>query len=119
MNTKQKNLQYKTLTINLCKGKFGEYRYKSPRYGYKRAYHHDLAIVILEHDRILARMYTKYWTRKDIQSYLEGVYQFTLTTNFDNMVELYKKAKSLEIDYGYVRDLRNRCLQDLAKTKGL
>jgi len=106
MITKQKNLQYKTLTVNLVKGKFGEYRYKSPRYGYRQAYHYDLLIVVLENDKIISRMHTKRWKRKNIQSYLEDVYQFTLTSNFDNMVELYKKARVLEIDYGYVRDLR-------------
>ena len=106
--TKQKNLEYKGLTVNIVKGKFGEYRYKSPRYGYKHAYHHDTCIVIIENDRIIARMYSKYWKRADIQSYIENVYQFTLTDNFDNMVDLYKRAKELLIDYGYVRDLRTK-----------
>lgn len=108
MIIKQKNLQYKTLTVNIIKGKFGEYRYKSPGFGYRYAYQHDTCIVIVENDRIIARKYSKHWSRPDIQSYIENVYQFTLTTNFDNMGELYKKAKTLEIDYGYVRDLRAR-----------
>ena len=104
----QKNLQYKTLTVNIVKGKFGEYRYKSPRYGYKHAYHHDTVIVIIENDRIIARKYSKHWTRPDIQSYIEAVYQFTLTNNFDDMGSLYKRARELAIDNGYVRDLRAR-----------
>lgn len=108
MITKQQNLKYKTLTVNIVKGKFGEYRYKSPRYGYKQAYHHDTLIVIIENDRIIARKYTKYWKRAGIQSYVGDVYKFTLTDNFDNMVDLYKQAKELSIDYRYVRDLRNK-----------
>ncbi len=106
MNKAQRNIQYKTLIVNIVKGKFGEYPYKSPRWGYKRAYHYDKIIVVIENDRIIARIHTKYWKRQDVLDYIEQVYQFTLTTDFNNMVDLYKQAQKLSIDNGYVRDLR-------------
>ncbi len=107
----QKNIEYKTLTVNISKGKFGDYMYKSPRYGYKHAYHYDTSIQIIKNDEIVARFMTKRWYKKYILQYIEDVYQFTETKDFSNMVTLYKRAKELGIDYGYVRELREQANQ--------
>ena len=38
--------QFEDLTLRISKGKFGEYLYRSPRWGYKRAYHYNQIIYI-------------------------------------------------------------------------
>ena len=101
-----KTKQYKTLIVHISKGKYGAYKYRSPMYGYKQAYHYDMSITIDINEKQIARIYTKYWTLKDIDSYLEDVYQFTQTSDFTNMVYLYKVGRKLQIDNGYIRELK-------------
>lgn len=112
---KTKIIEKDTIKAEIYRGKFGQYRYKSPYYGYKIAYKYDTQIVILENDdnqRIIARMPVKYWRMNDIKEYIEKVYNFTLTRDFSNMVNLYHQARELNIDNGYVRELKGRVLNE-------
>ncbi len=43
---KHRLIHFNDLTVKLRSGKFGEYTYKSPRYGYKRAYKYNQLIYI-------------------------------------------------------------------------
>jgi len=44
--SKQAVITLEDLTVKLIKGKYGEYMYKSPRYGYKRAHKYNQIIYI-------------------------------------------------------------------------
>ncbi len=67
-------LVYEDLTVKIIRGKFGEYTYKSPLYGYKRAYKYNLIIYIYitGRDGWLDTHLFKNATRKEIIEFLRG-----------------------------------------------
>jgi hypothetical protein len=100
-----KKFQFNNLTVQVTSGKFGEYRYKSPRYGYKRAYRYDKIITIDVNDEQIIRFPVKNWRKSDLTQYLNAISEFINNRDFSNMVARYNQAHELHIDYGYVREL--------------
>jgi hypothetical protein len=101
-------ISYRDLRAEVIRGKFGEYHYKSPRYGYKKAYKFNIMITTTKNDEIVSRYMAKYLSLNEMKQYIKDVYNFTETKDFTNMVQLYNEAKLLGIDYGYVRELKSR-----------
>jgi hypothetical protein len=70
-------IKYGNLIAKVHHRKFGEYRYRSPRYGTKLAYHYTMDIYVYEKGREdegwVARWPTKGQRRSDILQYLEAV----------------------------------------------
>ena len=89
MKTKPPSIiKYKDLTIRLFKGKFGEYTYKSPMYGYKRAYKYNQALYIYltGQPNWIDRILLKNANRKEILSRLD---------EFRDNSRKYKKARGI------------------------
>jgi len=87
-NHKCRPMKYEDLTARIFKGRFGEYSYRSPLYGYKRAYHYSHQVYIyltmqLQSGPYLDILYFKNANRLEI---LEAIKNWKATSR------KYKKA---------------------------
>ena len=72
-NKKPTTIKYQDLTAKLIKGKFGDYMYRSPYYGYKLAHKYNQIIYIYldDHNGWIDTHCFKNATRLEILDYLE------------------------------------------------
>lgn len=66
------------IMVRVYRGKFGEYRYRSPKYGYKRAHKYDKMVYIYIgsfEDGYLEILYFKHRTIKWIEDYIANTYR--------------------------------------------
>ena len=95
------------LTATIVRGKFGQYRYRSPFWGYKTAYHFNTIITAYAQgrDKPVATLKAKDIGVVDIKEWLGGVSTFIQNAPTMNRVEAYKHAKLYGVDFGYLREV--------------
>lgn len=106
--TTNQNITYKGLKVSLSRGKYSQYTYKSPFYGYKKAYRYNQITTVYYNDQIISKLMSKSLLHREIKSYLEAVVEYINDKDFTNMVNRYKQAKNLNLNFGFVRELRNK-----------
>lgn len=111
---KKKVIEIEDYTFEIYHGKYGAYRYRSPRYGFKMAHRYDTLIVILQAGRKVGMTYWNFDRRRRmIPVVCQQAVDFIKNVDPENRVQAYKDGQH----YGFYNQTIREAL-DRAKLKG-